>query len=1052
MNEKEFGAEEIYLAPENEVSAEPEIKQVPSQDLEVVVKDRKKVPFEVDEIPELRRENKKVFRMSDGYKKAVFYPEPLHVFDSSTKNFEKVDNSLIEEEDGRHIRNGAGAFVARFSKEIENDEIFSVERGSHKITVFARKNKKQMNHRAIPKICKQIFADSDIPERDMISFADIVDGSDMEYSITGNGVKENIVVKTKSAVYRYPYILECENVIAEYQENAKTVLFKDSETDQPVFSIPAPFMTDAEGSVSTAVAYELKELSDGKYAFTVTADSDWINAEDRVLPVTIDPQILVQGSSYMSTYSWNNGSLYSSTTHTVGTSGNGDGTCNAKRMYLNFAMPTLPRNPRIQKAELTVKQSAGYSQGGALPKIGLYHVTEEIYTGNSTPIHSADLIDFVQMKTGSDVSYSFDITTLVDQVNKGETGYSNFVLKMLDETNACNNYVTLYGSAYSATSYKPTISITYENSYGVNTSYRTHSHEIGRFGQGSIDLQCGNLMFESEDFAWAGNRMPVTFKHLYNSARASYQYTTNSTIKLNAASFTSMKLGYGWKLNLMQSMVSATFQQDGVSYSGYVYTDENGEETYFKLSTTKQVCDTANNCCYYVYEDVNGSEMYYDQYKYELTVGSDVYLFDTAGRLIRVTDEYGNKMILTYSSNRLTSITDGAGREFGLSYNANDFLTAITAPDNTVISYTYTENLLTGITYPDGKTATIAYSSNKPVSVVLKDANGTAVYKVAYTFSGNRLTSVTEYGVDADGSFVTGVSSAYAYSVASGRTLVTTTEPKDADEGEIEDNETKTVYTFDDDGNIISEYAYSEDTGNVGVTCSESGINPNNSSEYTSNVNNLLVGHNFESLSAWSGEAGNCSNVSISTVSGDANTKFGTVAMRMESCNTDCVENGVYQVTNTLPAGEYTFSAYIRVVSAVQGGTNRGAYLRVTDTSGNVLTESEKLIYADSEYVRLNTAFTLDTDQSVIVHVLIDGKGIVYVDAAQLENNPFVNVYNMLENGNFERDIDGWSKTVGVGISTGTRFNMQKALMMTGDLESARYAYQDIKVIVGRNA
>lgn len=1045
MKEKEFGAEELYLAPETEISAETEVKQEISHQTELVEKDTKKAPFEVDEISNLRKANKKVFRMSDGYEKAVFYPETLHVFDSNTKNFEKVDNSLIEEEDGQHIRNGAGAFVARFSKEIENDEIFSVEKGGHKITVFARKNKKNMNHGSIPKIRKQMLADLDSHEIDMISFADIVEGSDMEYSVTGNGVKEDIIVKTKSAVYRYPFILECENVFAEYMEAEKTVAFKDPETNLEIFSIPAPFMTDAEGVVSTAVAYELKELAFGKYAFTVTADNDWINAEDRVLPVTIDPQILVQGSAYMSTYSWDNGSLYSSTIHKVGTSGNGDGTCNAKRMYLSFEMPTLPRNPRIKKAELTIKQSAGYCQGGALPKIGLYNVTEDICIGNYTPIHSSNLIDFVQMKTGVDVSYTFDITTLVDKINKGEMGHSNFVLKMLDEDNICNNYVNLYGCAYSTTAYKPTISITYENTYGINTSYRSHSHEIGRFGQGSIDLQCGNLMFESEDFAWVGNRMPVTLKHFYNSALASYQYTKNSAIKLNAADFTSMKLGYGWRFNLMQSMVSATFQHEGVSYSGYVFTDENGEETYFKLSTTKRVYDSSNNC-YYVYEDVNDSETCYDQYKYELTMGSDVYLFDTAGRLIRVTDEHGNKIIMTYSSNRLTSITDGAGREFGLSYNANGFLTAITAPDNTVISYAYTGNLLTSITYPDGKTATITYASNKPTSVVLKDVTGKAVYKVAYAFSGNRLISVTEYGVDADGAFVTGVSSAYSYSVASGRTLVTTTEPKDIDEGETEDNETKTVYTFDDDGNVVSEYAYSEDTGNVGVTCSESGINPNNSSEYASNANNLLTGHNFESLSAWISEAGNCSDTSIGTVSGDANTKFGTVAMRMETCSTDCVENGVYQVTNTLPAGEYTFSAYIRMVSAVQGSANRGVYLRVTDTSGNILTESEKLIYADSEYVRLNTSFSLEGDQSVIVHVLIDGKGIVYVDAAQLENNPFVNVYNMLENGNFERGVDGWGKTSGVGISTGTRFNMQKALMMTGDIESSRYSYQDVKV------
>lgn len=124
---------------------------------------------------------------------------------------------------------------------------------------------------------------------------------------------------------------------------------------------------------------------------------------------------------------------------------------------------------------------------------------------------------------------------------------------MLDETSSRNDKIVLYGSAYSG-NYASQLVRTYESSYGVNTSYRTHTHEIGRFGQGSIDLACGNLMLESEDFAWSGNKMLVTLKHLYNSALASYQYTVNSTTKLNTANFSAMKLGYGFKLNVMQSM------------------------------------------------------------------------------------------------------------------------------------------------------------------------------------------------------------------------------------------------------------------------------------------------------------------------------------------------------------------------------------------------------------------------------------------------------------------------------------------------------------------
>ena len=51
------------------------------------------------------------------------------------------------------------------------------------------------------------------------------------------------------------------------------------------------------------------------------------------------------------------------------------------------------------------------------------------------------------------------------------------------------------------------------------------------------------------------------------------------------------------------------------------------------------------------------------------------------------------------------------------------------------------------------------------------------------------------------------------------------------------------VYTFDDDGNIVSEYVYSEDTGNVGAEGEESGINPHSGdggAGVVSNINNLL--------------------------------------------------------------------------------------------------------------------------------------------------------------------------------------------------------------------
>ena len=355
---------------------------------------------------------------------------------------------------------------------------------------------------------------------------------------------------------------------------------------------------------------------------------------------------------------------------------------------------------------------------------------------------------------------------------------------------------------------------------------------------------------------------------------------------------------------------------------------------------------------------------------------------------------------------------------------------------------------MTTVTYPGGKKATISYSSNKPSAVVISDAADNNLYKVAYAFNGNRMSSVTEYGVE-NGNFVAGNESAYSYSAASGRTLVTTTEQADGEDGA---NTVKTVYSFDDDGNVVSEYVYSEDTGNTGVEGEESGIHPHSGDGgvgVVSNINNLLTDHNFESLSAWSEMPANCGNVYVNNYAYVPHTKFGKKMLRMRSYDADSTENGVYQTSIILPAGEYTFSVYLRVFSAFSGSATPGAYIRVTDTSGNVLAESEHLSVDDSEFTRLIAPFTLESAQSVQVQILMDGEGSVYADAAQLENNPYANAYNMLENGNFERS-SGWN-LYGASYTSGTRFNMSKSLMITGNLEAERYASQQVTVKTTRS-
>lgn len=74
--------------------------------------------------------------------------------------------------------------------------------------------------------------------------------------------------------------------------------------------------------------------------------------------------------------------------------------------------------------------------------------------------------------------------------------------------------------------------------------------------------------------------MPVTLRHMYNSVYAEYDYTANSEADIEEADYSLMKLGKGWKLNIMQSVIESVFQLDGTTYDGYMFLDEYGKKTY----------------------------------------------------------------------------------------------------------------------------------------------------------------------------------------------------------------------------------------------------------------------------------------------------------------------------------------------------------------------------------------------------------------------------------------------------------------------------------------
>ena len=89
-----------------------------------------------------------------------------------------------------------------------------------------------------------------------------------EYRLVGNYLKENIIIKEKSALEPFRFALNTNGMTAELQED-RSVLISSGTKEEPSFLMNAPFMYDAAGARTSQVEVTLTETENG-YLYTMT--------------------------------------------------------------------------------------------------------------------------------------------------------------------------------------------------------------------------------------------------------------------------------------------------------------------------------------------------------------------------------------------------------------------------------------------------------------------------------------------------------------------------------------------------------------------------------------------------------------------------------------------------------------------------------------------------------------------------------------------------------------------------------------------------------------
>lgn len=292
----------------------------------------------------IREENVKYFVRSDGNREAAVYEQSVHYQENG--EWKDIDNTLTATtaEDGSRVyQNTANDLQVTLPEAMKSDSRVKVAYGDHRLSftmntaapsVYSRarsavssigevrqptesnldKLKAQYEARkngtaSKPGLLRQIFAAEDARIASMsdvelvdaineetrsleklgsgITYADVLPNTHIAYDIDGRNLKESLIFDRLPSQEAFSYSIDSGSLTAALLDSG-AVEFRDGE--QVVFTIMAPYMWDTANTTSTDIEVSLTQ-TEGGYIYTLTPSREWLEAEERVYPVTLDPSL-----------------------------------------------------------------------------------------------------------------------------------------------------------------------------------------------------------------------------------------------------------------------------------------------------------------------------------------------------------------------------------------------------------------------------------------------------------------------------------------------------------------------------------------------------------------------------------------------------------------------------------------------------------------------------------------------------------------------------------------------------------------------------------------
>ena len=506
-------------------------------------------------------EHTRHYVMNNGTAKSVFNAESVSYFDEDVKKWKPIDNSLKENADAYESKNGnmrTKIYKANKGKKVEiakSDKQLSWEYlGKQVETVSVANENIETFSASVLKVNNDLAGESANINSSAV-YENIEKDTDLEYCLLGNNLKENIIVREKSADYRYLFALKTEGLkIRLSEDNESLELYTertkdDGTVEQKVeFTIPAPFMYDANGESSDDVYYELEPSENGNYAFAVVASDEWINAAERAFPVAIDPQIVTDNSSLIT----------KQVQYRVVSTGSGSGSSTGSWTNTSSSDIRVYKSNSIEyRTCLTIKRSLMNLPNNRIVGVKLIMSPSSNFEGylivNNTYKHYKS----------SDGKLEQDITGIFKRYT------SDFTIN-IEPSYYPYEYINGY---FSMSANPPVIEVEYLTN--ENTKPVKKIFSLAGVAAANVNLATGDMVTSFCDIDGDRSVKGVEIKHVY---------------KKDGENFF---CGNNFRLNIQEKFVK---NSSGVLDANYIYTDADGDKHGFRD--------------YYYYIDRNGKKNY----------------------------------------------------------------------------------------------------------------------------------------------------------------------------------------------------------------------------------------------------------------------------------------------------------------------------------------------------------------------------------------------------------------------------------------------------------